>query len=132
MGRSADARAVKHDKLRGHPRYLHNPLVHRDRRLERHASPWARSFACDDVGVLIVCRGPIRKEAIDVLREMGISHIGILLSEKDSIVYPRALSPELRMLEPTRVHLVPDYTGATKAERDERIAEMIRLCRVHK
>ena len=108
---------------------MKNPLIHRERRLSRSASAWARSFSCEDMGVLIVCRGPIRKEAIDIFREMGIPRVGILLSEKDSIVYPRALAPEIRDLDPSRVHHVPDYSGATREERLERIGQMIEICR---
>ena len=111
--------------------YDDNPMVHRDRRLAQAASAWARSFACDDMSVLIVCRGPIRKEAIEVFREMGIARVGMLLSERDSIVFPRALSPELRMMDPRHVHAVPDYTGATKDERVQRIEQMIAICREH-
>ena len=111
--------------------YRDNPYQFRDRRLGESRSPWVRSFACDDMKVLIVCRGPIRKEAIDVFREMGMVQVGILLSEKDSIVFPRALSPELRIMNPRFVHPVPDYTGATKEERDQRIADIIRICRKH-
>lgn len=108
---------------------ISNPLVHRDRRLGASPSAWVRSFACDDMGVLIVCRGPIRKEAIDTFREMGMTTIGILISERDSIVFPRALSPELRIMDPNNVHAVPDYTGATKEERVQRIQQMIQICR---
>jgi acetyl/propionyl-CoA carboxylase alpha subunit len=111
--------------------YGENPFQFGDRRLGEALSPWARSFACDDMKVLIVCRGPIRKEALDVFREMGMTQVGILLSEKDSIVYPRALAPELRVVNPKHVHALPDYTGATKAEREERVAEIIRICRTH-
>jgi len=111
--------------------YSNNPLIHRDRRLASSASPWVRSFACDDMSVLIVCRGPIRKETIDVCREMGMTKVGILLSERDSIVFPRALAPELRMMDATHVHRVPDYTGATKEERSQRVKQMIRICREH-
>ncbi|HEY5513993.1 MAG TPA: biotin carboxylase N-terminal domain-containing protein, partial [Geomonas sp.] len=108
--------------------YSNNPLVHRDRRLGRSASAWVASFACQDLKPLIVCRGPIRKEAMDVYKEMGISHFGILLSEKDSIIYPNALAPELRTLtDSKRVHRVPDYTGASKEERVERIHQIIRI-----
>jgi acetyl/propionyl-CoA carboxylase alpha subunit len=113
-----------------HP-YTNNPLIHRDRRLGNGASAWQRSFACDDMSVLIVCRGPIRKEAIDVFREMGMTNVGILLSERDSIVYPRALAPELRAMEPNYVHRVPDYTGATKEERQQRVQQMVEICREH-
>ncbi|HEY5674449.1 MAG TPA: biotin/lipoyl-containing protein [Malonomonas sp.] len=106
--------------------YANNPLIHRDRRLSQSSSEWVRSFSCEDLKPLIVCRGPIRKEAMDVYQEMGISHYGILLSEKDSIVYPNALSPELRQLtDNSRVHRVPDYTGASKEERVERIQQII-------
>src|SRR6185369_10248552 len=110
--------------------YTHNPLIHRDRRLSKSASPWVRSFACEDLKPLIVCRGPIRMEAMDVYQEMGMSHYGILLSEKDSIVYANALAPELRKLtDSRRVHRVPDYTGASKEERVERIHQIIRIAR---
>jgi acetyl/propionyl-CoA carboxylase alpha subunit len=110
--------------------YKDNPLTHRDRRLGRSPSAWTRSFACEDLKPLIVCRGPIRKEAMDVFEEMGIGHYGILLSEKDSIVYPNALAPELRQLTDTsRVHRVPDYTGATKEERVERMNQIVQIAK---
>lgn len=110
--------------------YLNNPLVHRDRRLAQGASPWVRSFACEDMRPLIICRGPIRREAMDVFEEMGIRGYGILLSEKDSIVYSNALAPELRTLtDPDRVHRVPDYTGASKEERTQRIRQIIAIAR---
>jgi len=110
--------------------YMHNPLIHRDRRLGQSPSAWVRSFACEDLKPLIVCRGPIRKEAMDVYTEMGISHYGILLSEKDSIVYANALAPELRKLtDSTRVHRVPDYSGASKEERVERIGQIIQIAK---
>ncbi len=106
-----------------------NPLIHRDRRLGESESAWVRSFACGDMAVLIVCRGPIRQEALDVFGEMGIEKVGILLSEKDAIVYPRALAPELRRLNPSRVHAVADYTGASKEERVQRTAEIVQIAR---
>jgi acetyl/propionyl-CoA carboxylase alpha subunit len=110
--------------------YLHNPLIHADRRLGRHRSPWVRQFDCTHIAPLIICRGPIRKEAMDVFREMGITHFGILLSEKDSITYQNALAPELRaMTDPDRIHRVPDYTGANKEERDQRIRQIINIAR---
>ncbi len=110
--------------------YLNNPLIHRDRRLGRRPSDWVSQFACDHLRPLIICRGPIRKEAMDVFDEMGIHDYGILLSEKDSIVYRNALAPELRQLtDPDRVHRVPDYTGADKEERDARIQQIIGIAR---
>ncbi len=108
--------------------YQGNPLIHGDRRRGKSPSAWVRSFACEDLRPLIVCRGPIRKEAMDVFEEMGMRHTGILLSEKDSIVYPNALAPELRQLaDNRRVHRVPDYTGATKEERVERMRQIVRI-----
>jgi len=110
--------------------YTNNPLIHSDRRLSQSDSEWVRSFSCEDLKPLIVCRGPIRLEAMTVYEEMGISHYGILLSEKDSIVYPNALSPELRLLtDNSRVHRVPDYTGASKEERVERIGQIIQIAK---
>ncbi len=108
--------------------YQGNPFTHRDRRLGKSASAWVRSFACEDLRPLIVCRGPIRKEAMDVFEEMGMTRYGILLSEKDSIVTPNALAPELRQLaDNRRVHRVPDYTGATKEERVERMNQIVQI-----
>ncbi|MDZ7781584.1 MAG: biotin carboxylase N-terminal domain-containing protein [Halioglobus sp.] len=110
--------------------YLHNPLIHRDRRLGRGPSSWVQQFDCTHVRPLIICRGPIRKEAMDVFVEMGIVHYGILLSEKDSIVYRNAQAPELRaLIDPRRVHRVPDYTGANKEERAQRIQQIINIAR---
>ncbi|QIB64079.1 ATP-binding protein [Kineobactrum salinum] len=110
--------------------YLNNPLIHRDRRLGRRHSTWVTQFDCTGLRPLIICRGPIRKEAMDVFTEMGITHFGILLSEKDSIVYQSALAPELRSLtDPDRVHRVPDYSGANKEEREQRIAQIISIAR---
>jgi acetyl/propionyl-CoA carboxylase alpha subunit len=110
--------------------YDKNPLTHRDRRLGSSPSAWVRSFACGDLKPLVVCRGPIRKEAMDVFAEMGIAHYGILLSEKDSIVYPNALAPELRQLTAnSRVHRVPDYSGATKEERVERMNQIVQIAK---
>ena len=110
--------------------YLNNPLVHKDRRLVNATNEWAQNFECSNTRPLIICRGPIRKEAMDVFEEMGIEHYGILLSEKDSIVYQNALAPELRQLtDPKRVHRVPDYTGIDKEERNVRIQQIISIAR---
>ena len=89
-------------------------------------SEWIRSFDVSDVKCLVVCRGPVRKEAFDVFREIGIREWGMLLSEKDSVVYPRCYAPELRDLEfPNNVHRVIDYMGTGQEEKLERIAEII-------
>ncbi len=110
--------------------YLNNPLIHRDRRLGMSDCAWVKQFDCTHMRPLIICRGPIRKEAMDVFTEMGIEHFGILLSEKDSIVYRNALAPELRALtDPDRVHRVPDYSGANKEEREQRIRQIINIAR---
>ncbi len=110
--------------------YLNNPLIHKDRRLANADSEWVRSFDCTGMRPLIICRGPIRKEAIDVFEEMGIEHYGILLSEKDSITYQNALAPELRKLtNPSHIHRVPDYTGADKEERAQRIKQIINIAK---
>ncbi|KZZ17262.1 biotin carboxylase, partial [Oleiphilus sp. HI0080] len=112
--------------------YLNNDLIHRDRQLHNAPSSWVRSFDCRDIHPLIICRGPIRKEAMDVFTEMGIEYYGILLSEKDSVVYQNALAPELRQMpDPSRVHRVPDYTGADKAEREQRIQQIIQIAKTN-
>ena len=67
---------------------------------------------------------------MDVFEEMGIHYYGILLSEKDSIVYQNAWAPELRQInDPKRVHRVPDYSGNDKEERNQRIAQIIRIAK---
>lgn len=110
--------------------YLNNPLIHQNRRLATSKSDWVQQFDCTHLRPLIICRGPIRKEAMDVFDEMGINTYGILLSEKDSIVYRNALAPELRKLtDPSRVHRVPDYSGINKEERLERIDQIIRIAK---
>ena len=110
--------------------YLNNPLIHRDRKLGEGVTEWEQQFDCTHIRPLIICRGPIRKEAMDVFTEMGITHFGILLSEKDSIVYRNAIAPELRSLtNPDRVHRVPDYSGADKEEREQRIDQIIKIAR---
>ena len=116
----------------GTQHYLNNPLIHADRRSKLRQSEWSEQFRCDHLNPLIICRGPIRKEAMDVFSEMGIDGYGILLSEKDSIVYRGALAPELRVLtDPSRVHRVPDYSGATKEEREQRIDDIIDIAHRH-
>ena len=91
-------------------------------------SEWIRSFDVSDIKCLVVCRGPVRKEAFDVFDEIGIREYGMLLSEKDSVVYPRCLAPELRDLRfPSNVHRVADYMGVGQAEKLERIDEIIEI-----
>ncbi|MCA9612362.1 MAG: biotin carboxylase, partial [Myxococcales bacterium] len=95
-------------------------------------SEWARSFSLASIKCLIVCRGPVRKEAIDVFDEVGIAEYGILLSEKDSIVYPRCLAPELRGFRfPENIHRVPDYMGAGQEEKVQRIREIVAIAKDH-
>jgi acetyl/propionyl-CoA carboxylase alpha subunit len=95
-------------------------------RFHESSSRWVRSLSLETVKCLIVCRGPVRKEAIDVFEEVGVREYGMLLSEKDSIVYPKCLAPELRGFRfPRNVHRVADYAGHTAEERQTRIREII-------
>ena len=110
--------------------YGNNPLIHCDRRKSLAISAWQRRFCCQHIKPLIICRGPVRKEAMEIFAEMGIDNYGILLSEKDSIIYPQTLAPELRLLKSSqRVHHVQDYGGATAGERQQRVAEIIAIAR---
>jgi len=91
-------------------------------------SQWQRSYSLESIKCLIVCRGPVRKEAMEVFEEIGIREWGILLSEKDSIVYPRSLAPELRSMKfPQNVHRVPDYMGVGQEEKIARIGEIVEI-----
>ena len=95
-------------------------------------SAWARSFDCTDLKPLIICRGPVRKEAMDVFESMGITGYGILLSDKDAVAHPNARAPELRTMRNRQaVHRVADYTGTDRAEREARIAQIIGIAREH-
>ena len=102
------------------------------RTLHEADSEWLRSFSLQDVKCLVVCRGPVRKEAFDVFDEIGIRAYGMLLSEKDSVVYPRCMAPEKRSLRfPENIHRVPDYMGAGQEEKLERIREIIEIAETH-
>lgn len=93
-------------------------------------SHWIRSFSLEPIKCLIVCRGPVRRETMKCFDELDILEYGMLLSEKDSVVYPKTLAPELRDFRfPKNVHRVPDYMGATQDEKVERIREIIQLAR---
>jgi acetyl/propionyl-CoA carboxylase alpha subunit len=95
-------------------------------------SEWLRSFDMSEVKCLVVCRGPVRKEAFDVFDAVGIREYGMLLSEKDSVVYPRCLAPELRDLRfPANVHRVPDYMGVGQEEKLERIGEIVEIAEIN-
>ena len=95
-------------------------------------SAWARRFDCTNLKPLIICRGPVRKEAMDVFEAMGVASYGILLSDRDAVAYPNARAPELRtMTNPKAVHRVTDYTGTDRTEREARIAEIVGIARDH-
>ncbi|HMU82551.1 MAG TPA: biotin carboxylase N-terminal domain-containing protein, partial [Leptospiraceae bacterium] len=94
-------------------------------RYRASGSAWVASFSCSHLNVLIVCRGPIRKEAMDVFESLGAGY-GILLSEKDSVTYPHTIAPELRHLnDQNRIHRVADYAGANAEEKKIRIQQII-------
>ena len=96
------------------------------------SSIWQKSFGYEDVKCLIVCRGPVRLETMQTFKSMGASY-GILLSEKDSIVYPQTLAPELRWIGKRngKVHHVADYMGASREEKELRIEEILGICSRH-
>ncbi|MCZ6533492.1 MAG: biotin carboxylase [SAR324 cluster bacterium] len=90
---------------------------------------WWEQFRFDHVKVLVVCRGPIRLEAVTTFDRLGAQPSGILLSQKDSVIYSRALAPELRHVgRNARVHRISDY-GSSLAEGDkrQRIAEILEI-----
>jgi acetyl/propionyl-CoA carboxylase alpha subunit len=101
-------------------------------RFHESASPWLRSFALDHLKVLVVCRGPVRMEAFQVFDEIGVREYGMLLSEKDSVVYPRCLAPELRGFRfPNNVHRIQDYMGAGQEAKQKRIREILEIATSH-
>jgi biotin carboxylase len=95
-------------------------------------SEWLRTFSLEDVKCLVVCRGPVRKEAFEVFDEIGIREYGMLISQKDSVIYPRCLAPELRSFRfPKNIYRVPDYMGAGQEEKLARIDEIIGIASNH-
>lgn len=102
-------------------------------RFDESSSEWIRSFSVKEIKCLIVCRGPVRKEAMDVFDEIGIKEYGILLSEKDSIVYPMTLAPELRNFRfINNIHRIQDYMGAGQEEKERIIRQIINIATSNK
>ncbi len=105
---------------------------HAPGRFDQSASEWIRSFSVAHLKVLVVCRGPVRMEAFQVFDQIGIRQYGMLLSEKDSVVYPRCLAPELRAFKfPANVHRVQDYMGAGQEQKLKRIREIVAIAKDH-
>jgi acetyl/propionyl-CoA carboxylase alpha subunit len=101
-------------------------------RFHESESPWVKSLSLQPMKCLIVCRGPIRKEATDVFDRMGIREYGMLLSEKDSIAYPKCLAPELRAFRfPDNVHRIPEYMGSGQEAKARSIADIIGIAKGH-
>jgi acetyl/propionyl-CoA carboxylase alpha subunit len=101
-------------------------------RFQDAPTPFQRSLSLQSIKCLIVCRGPVRKEALDVFDQIGIAGYGMLLSEKDSIVYPKCLAPELRSFRfPENVHRVPEYMGSGQEEKTQRIREILQIAKKH-
>ena len=101
-------------------------------RFDQAESEWLRSFSLAALKVLVVCRGPVRLEAFQVFDQIGVREYGMLLSEKDSVVYPRCLAPELRSFKyPNNVHRVQDYAGAGQEQKQKRIREIVAIARDH-
>ena len=46
-------------------------------RFHEQSSSFLRSLSLQSIKCLIVCRGPVRKEAMDVFDQMGIREYGI-------------------------------------------------------
>ncbi len=102
------------------------------RRFHEAESQWLRSFSLQDVKCLVVCRGPVRLEAFEVFEEIGVREFGMLLSEKDSIVYSRCLAPEIRAIPfQQNIHRVRDYMGSGSEEKASRIREIVQIARTH-
>ena len=92
---------------------------------------WAAQFGCGDARVLIICRGPVRMEAMEVFARMG-ADFGILLSERDSLAAADCLAPELRRMDnPQRVHLIEDYSAPDAEGRQRRVAQIIEIAASH-
>lgn len=92
---------------------------------------WVRQFDCRDVRPLIVCRGPVRLEAIETFKAMGLSRIGMLLSDKDSTIYEDCVAPERFVLPPECVHLIDDYQAGPGQSRTAHIRQIMEIAQNH-
>ena len=97
-----------------------------------YKSKWQSSFKFNDVKCLIICRGPIRLETIKIFKELKVN-FGILLSEKDSIIFQNTLAPELRFFNnrEKHVHHITDYMGHTKEDKESCSEKIIKICLKH-
>jgi len=68
-----------------------------------------------------------------IFKELRINY-GILVSEKDSIIFPQSLAPELYEINDRcrQIHHIKDYTGKTKEEKLMCIKQIIDICHEHK
>jgi len=104
------------------------PTVNRIHTVEED---WIKQFDCRAVRPLIVCRGPVRLEAIEIFKAMGLTHIGMLLSDKDSTLYEDCVSPERFILPPSCVHLIEDYQAGPAQLRTDHIQQIINIAHMH-
>ncbi|MEC8009397.1 MAG: biotin carboxylase N-terminal domain-containing protein [Pseudomonadota bacterium] len=69
-----------------------------------------KTYPLEGLNPLIIGRGPVRLEAVEVFTSLHVKKMGILLSRQDAYAYPYAQAPELKCLpENCHVHLVDDY-----------------------
>lgn len=93
-------------------------------------SDWQYSFDCSHIRPLIVCRGPVRKEAIDVFKRAGIKSIGVLLSHNDCLQEAKTQAPELRCLRSSdQIHIVKEYSVPDTASKFALIDQIIDICK---
>ena len=68
-----------------------------------------KTYPLEGLNPLIIGRGPVRLEAVEVFTSLHVKKMGILLSRQDAYAYPYAQAPELKCLpENCHVHLVDD------------------------
>ncbi|MES2663711.1 MAG: biotin carboxylase N-terminal domain-containing protein [Pseudomonadota bacterium] len=91
---------------------------------------WCQQFQAHSLIPLIVCRGPVRLEAIEVFNQLGVLRMGMLVADKDALLHPHGLTPEIRHKPKNcNVHWIKEYSGSNAEARAEVIQQIISLAK---
>lgn len=93
-------------------------------------SAFEQHFSVASLKPLVIGRGPVRLEALEVFAAQGMTAMGMLLSRKDAYGTAYGQAPELRALpQGCRVHLVADYMPV--GSKSVFIDEIVSLCKAN-
>ena len=79
-----------------------------------------------ELGRFVINR--VQHHKLSMVEALAILH---MRTELVHVQINNALAPELRTINPAHVHRISDYSGATREERLERIAQIINIAKEH-